>query len=218
MKIAIIGGTGYTGGNIALQALKRGWEVSSLSRNEPTDPIDGVEYVTGSYADAATVERFAAGADALVLAVHAVTDDGTSVLVPALQGIAYAAAAAGARLGVVGGAGSSYVSDGGPRLFDTPEFQEAWKPEATTHATILEWLEQEHGADDAALSWFYVSPAALYGSYAPGEETGAYRVGGHVLVTKSDGSSEISGPDFALAFVDELATPAHQNRRFTVGH
>ncbi len=218
MRLAIIGGTGYTGTNIAREALRRGWQVRSLSRHAPETPIPGVEYVTGSYADAPTVSGVAAGSDAVIVAVHATTDDGASVLMPHMPMIVAAAVSAGARLGVVGGAGSSFVADGGPRLVDTPEFQEQWKPEALTHADILSWLQENHPAGRAGLRWFYVSPAALYGSYAHGEATGSYRTGGDVLVTTADGNSEISGADFALAFVDELADPRHENRRFTVGH
>jgi putative NADH-flavin reductase len=217
-KIAIIGGTGYTGANIAREALSRGWQVRSLSRHEPEHPVAGVEYLTGSYQDAAALARLAVGADALVVAVHATEESGADVLVPFFPAIADAAAAAGARLGVVGGAGSSFVTEGGARLVDTPEFRDEWKPESLTHLRVLEWLLVEHPAGSAGLRWFYVSPAGLYGSYAPGETTGAYRTGGDVLVTKADGSSEISGTDFALAFVDELEKPAHENRRFTVGH
>jgi len=80
----------------------------------------------------------------------------------------------------MGGAGSSLVAENGPRLVDTPEFHPDWKPEALAMADILEWLR---GAD-TALDWFYISPAALYGSYAPGETTGSYRTGGDVLVTR----------------------------------
>jgi putative NADH-flavin reductase len=39
------------------------------------------------------------------------------------------------------------------------------------------------------VDWFYVSPAAGFGSYAPGEATGSYRVGGDVLVTDASASS-----------------------------
>ena len=39
-----------------------------------------------------------------------------------------------------------------------------------------------------------------------------------MLVTKEDGSSEISGTDFATAFVDEIEQVAHPDQRFTVGH
>ena len=68
------------------------------------------------------------------------------------------------------------------------------------------------------LDWFYVSPAALFGSFAPGETTGDYRLGGDELVTTEDGTSEISGTDFALAHVDEIEQRKHPRQRFTVGH
>ncbi len=37
-------------------------------------------------------------------------------------------------------------------------------------------------------------------------------------MTKDDGSSEISGTDLALAFVDEIEKPQRSRQRFTVGH
>lgn len=211
-RISIFGGTGYTGGNIAREAVKRGHEVVSYSRNAPTAPDAGVQYRTGSLADPAVVAQAAAGADVLVLAVAALDVDGAP-LAQRLPGLLDAVASAGARLGIVGGAGSSLVAEGGPRLLDTPEFHPDWKPEASAHADVLEAMRASEGVD-----WFYVSPAALYGSFAPGEDTGSYRTGGDVVVTKDDGSSEISGVDFARAFVDEIEQRNHVNRRFTVGH
>jgi uncharacterized protein len=66
--------------------------------------------------------------------------------------------------------------------------------------------------------WFFVSPAGAFGSYNPGVATGRYRVGGDVLLTDPEGKSEISGPDFALAFVDEIEAPRHHRTRFTVAY
>lgn len=97
---------------------------------------------------------------------------------------------------------------------DTPQFHDDWKPEALAHAKVLDALRDA----PAELDWFYVSPAALFGSFAPGEATGSYRTGGDVLVTKDDGSSEISGADYALAFVDEIEQRNHVRERFTTGH
>lgn len=212
-RIVIFGGTGYSGGNIAREAVARGHEVVSYSRNAPAGPQDGVEYRTGSIVDPAVVDEAAQGADQLVVALHAVDVEGAPMvgLVPSLVD---AARRHGARLSFVGGAGSSLVAEGGPRLLDTPGFVEDWKPEALAHSEVYEALRQT--PDD--LDWFYVSPAALYGSYAPGETTGTYRTGGDVLVTKEDGSSEISGTDLATAYVDEIESGAHPRRRFTVGH
>jgi putative NADH-flavin reductase len=125
-----------------------------------------------------------------------------------------AAAAAGARLGVVGGAASLNVAEGGPRLLDTPEFPEVVKEEAGSHAKVLDALrEREHAAD-----WFYVSPAAMYGSFNPGERLGHYRVGGDILLSDADGKSVIGGEDFAIAFLDEIDKPAHHRARFTVAY
>ncbi|RIK14655.1 MAG: NAD-dependent epimerase [Acidobacteria bacterium] len=212
-RIVIFGGTGYSGGNIAREALRRGHEVVSYSRNPPTEPVDGVDYRTGSMADPAVVDEAARDADQLVVALHAVDVDGAP-MVERTPALIDAARRHGARLSFVGGAASSFVAEGGPRLLDTPDFNEEWKPEATAHAAVLDALRE--APED--LRWFYVSPAALYGSFAPGETTGAYRTGGDVLVTKEDGSSEISGTDLALAYVDEIESGAHPDQRFTVGH
>ena len=106
------------------------------------------------------------------------------------------------------------MTEGGPRLVDTPEFPEAHKNEALSHADVLEALRETGDRVD----WFYVSPAAGFGSYAPGEATGSYRVGGDVLVTDADGKSFISGADFALAFVDEIEQGRHRRERFTVAY
>ncbi|MEP9416628.1 NAD(P)H-binding protein [Gordonia sp. VNQ95] len=212
--ISIFGGTGYAGGHIAAQAARRGHQVTSYSRHgAPGQPVDGVTYKTGSLTDADLVNRVGVDSDVLVIAVHGADVDGHP-LVELVPEITRAAIAGGARVGVVGGAGSSLVAPGGPRLVDTPEFQDAWKPEALAHADVLDALRQS----PAELNWFYVSPAALFGSFAPGEATGSYRTGGDELVTKEDGSSEISGADFAVAFVDEIEQRHHVRQRFTTGH
>lgn len=212
-RIAIFGGTGYAGGHIAREAVTRGHDVVSWTRNAPAEPLDGVDYRTGSLADAGLVEKATVDADQLVVAVRAEDVDG-SPLATYLPHLVETAARHGSRLSFVGGAGSSLVTEGGPRLLDTPEFHEEWKPEALAHAEVLEGLRHA----PAELDWFYVSPAALFGSFAPGETTRSYRTGGEVLVTRPDGSSEISGTDLALAYVDEIEQHAHPRQRFTVGH
>ncbi|MGN6250915.1 MAG: NAD(P)-dependent oxidoreductase [Marmoricola sp.] len=211
--LVIFGGTGYAGSHIAREAVGRGHAVTSYSRSEPAQRYDGVEYRTGSVADADVVGAAAQQADELVVAVHG-ADVGGQPLVAVLPSLIEAAQAGGARLSFVGGAGSSQVAEGGPLLFDTPEFNEEWQPEARAHAAVLDALR----AAPEELDWFYVSPAALFGSWAPGEDIGSYRTGGDVLVTKDDGSSEISGTDFARAYLDEIEQRAHVRRRFTVGH
>jgi len=212
-RIVIFGGTGYAGGNIAREAQARGHQVTSYSRNLPAEPVDGVDYRTGSVADPEVVKAAAQDADDLVIAVHG-ADAGGRPLLDSLPHLIDAAVASDARLSFVGGAGSSLVAPGGGRLVDTPDFKEEWKPEALAHARVLDALQQEHDG----LRWFYMSPAGLFGAWAPGETTGSYRIGGDMLVTKEDGSSEISGTDFAKAYVDEIEDVKHPNQRLTVGH
>ncbi|PRZ44355.1 hypothetical protein CLV47_101481 [Antricoccus suffuscus] len=211
-QLVIFGGTGYAGGNIAREALRRQHTVTSYSRHAPTNPVDGVDYRIGSVTDPDTVRQAAADADQLVIALRAIDIDGG--LASHVRGLEQAAIQHHARLSFVGGAGSSLVAPDGPRLVDTPDFHDDWKPEALAHAQVLDALQQA----PTELDWFYVSPAALFGAVAPGETTGSYRIGGDQLVTKDDGSSEISGTDFALAYVDEIERQAHLRQRFTVGH
>ena len=212
-RIVIFGGTGYAGGNIAAEAVKRGHSVVSYSRSLPEQPLPDVEYRTGSITDSHVLGHAGADADELVVATHG-ADVAGEKLVDVLPKLVATALAHDARLSFVGGAGSSLVAEGGPRLIDTPEFQEEWKPEAAAHAEVLDALHRT----PEQLRWFYVSPATLFGAWAAGETTGSYRTGGDVLVTKEDGSSEISGTDFATAYVDEIEQSRHPRRRFTVGH
>ncbi|TCI97554.1 NAD(P)H-binding protein [Aeromicrobium sp. IC_218] len=211
-SITVIGGTGYAGSAIVREAAARGHQVTSVSRNLPEQRVDGVTYETGSVQDDATVAK-AAQADVLVVATHADLPDGPNLdeLTP---GIAAAAKQHGATLAFVGGAGSSFVAEGGPRVIETPDFPDAFKPEASAHARVLEWLE----ANGEGLDWFYVSPAGGFGAYAPVEKKGTYRTGGDVLVVAEDGSSTLGADDLALAFVDEIEQANHRGARFTVGY
>lgn len=211
--IVIFGGTGYAGGNIVREAVSRGHQVVSYSRTAPAEQAEGVEYRTGSLTDDAVLAQAATDADDLVVATHG-ADVGGSPLVDHVARLTAAAIEHGARLSFVGGAGSLHVTKGGPRLVDTPDFHDDWKPEALSHAKVLDALR----AGPEELDWFYVSPAALFGSFAPGETTGRYRLGGDELVTDAEGNSEISGTDFALAFVDEIEQGKHRRQRFTVAH
>jgi putative NADH-flavin reductase len=209
-SIAIIGGTGYAGGHIAREAAGRGHEVTAVSRSEAEVPA-GVTHRAGSLADATLVEELAAGHDVLVVAVHA---SGEPDLRTALPTLVRAAREGDARLGFVGGAGSTLVTEGGPRLVDTPQFPAEYKGEALAHGEVLDALRQE----DDGLRWFYVSPAAVFGAWAPGEATGSYRTSADVLLTDANGDSTIGGADFAKAFVDEIEAPRFENQRFHVAY
>lgn len=69
-----------------------------------------------------------------------------------------------------------------------------------------------------SLDWIYFSPAAQFGAFAPGEARGTYRVGGDVAFFDADGTSAISGADFALAIVDEIERPAHRRAQVSIAY
>lgn len=217
-RITVIGGTGYAGKNIVAEAARRGHQVLSYSRSLPDAQVPAVEYRTGDVQDDA------------VLAAAVQSTDGSDVVISALsprgaleepgklreieRKIAALAQAQGVRLGVVGGAGSLLVAEGGPKLFETEGFPEAVKPEATEMDGVL----QDLSTTDDALDWFFVSPAGGFGPWAAGEFTGTYRVGGDVLLVDAEGNSNLSGPDLAHAILEEVEKPAHRRKRFTAAY
>ena len=212
--IAIIGATGYAGGHIKSEALDRGHSVIAVSRGAAgLEPAENVDVRPGSIEDRALLDGVFTDGDVVIVATHGALD-GEPFLVKFVPDLLALAAEHGTRLGFVGGAGSLQVAPGGPRLIDTPEFPDEYKPEASAHALVLEALR----ADTSGADWFYVSPAAVFGAWAPGERTGSFRVGDDLLLTDSEGNSTIGGADFAIAILDEVERPAHSRARFTVAY
>lgn len=211
-RIVVIGGTGYAGGHIAAEAAARGHEVVSVSRNEPVEKVDGVDYVQGSILDLDALEAQFDGADAVVSAV-APRGDMSDAVPDALRELADRLTGTPTRLGVVGGAMGSLSAPGGPRLYDLG-VPEQYLHEATVGVESLDLLE----ASEPGLDWFLVHPPKVFGSWEPGERTGSYRDGGDVFVEAADGTSFISGADFGIAVVDEIENGKHRRERFTVGY
>ncbi|AZS37594.1 hypothetical protein CVS47_02234 [Microbacterium lemovicicum] len=211
-RIAVIGGTGYAGSHIVREAVSRGHTVVSVARSVPSDRVDGATYLEGTLLDVPTLVAQLEGVDVVVSSVAA-RGDMLGQLRPAMAELV-AALPADVRVGVIGGAGGSLAAPGGPRLIDTEGFADEYKPEAAEAIGILEDLQAGTGAHD----WFYVHPAGGFGEWAPGERTGSYRDGGDVLVVGEDGQSFISGPDLAVAVVDEIEEPKHSRERFAVGY
>lgn len=212
-RIAVLGGTGYAGSHIVAEAARRGHTVTSYSRSAPASALAGVDVVTGSVLDDALLARAVADADVVVSSLSP-----RGELEGRLEGVAERlmtlARRSGVRLGVIGGAGSLLVAEGGPKLMDTEGFPAEILPEVRTGEALLEALR----GTDEELDWFYVSPAGGFGAWAPGEATGSFRIGGDVLLTDEEGISFVSGADLAAAVVDEIETPAHSRRRFTVAY
>jgi len=211
-RITVIGGTGYAGASIVREAAARGHEVTAYSRTAPAEPVPGVRYEQGSMLDDEVRARAVERADVVVSALSP-RGELTRELLSVDTRLAELAASAGVRLGVVGGYSSLRPAPGAPRFADgdlPPEFAAEGRTMAAVADALLSAPE--------GLDWFYVSPAAQYGAFAPGEATGAYRLGGDVAIADADGKSVISGADFASAVVDEIDNPKHHRAHFSVAY
>ena len=203
MKVALIGITGRVGSRVADELLKRGHQVTGIARN-PADvnPQPGLTVKQGDATDPQALTPLLTGHDAVISASRFVSSDAK----PLLSAVKDAGVP---RLLVVGGAGSLLVAPG-KMLIDTPEFPDAYKPEARAGVVFLDTLRQEN-----VLNWTFLSPAALF---EPGERTGTFRLGDDSLLVDAGGKSWISMEDYAIALADEIETPKHSRRRFTVGY
>lgn len=214
-RITVLGGTGYAGAAIVAEAHERGHEVSALSRTAPTNPIPGVEYVTGSALDASVRDQVTDGRDAVIVALSPRGDMAGNVE-GVVEDLIARLADTSTRLGYIGGASSLHVEEGGPTLWElTREHLPAEvKPEIETGLTVFELLK----ASPESLDWFFVSPPQDFGSWLGTASKGTYVLGADVLLKDDEGKSTISAADLALAIVDELEAPAHRRRRFTARH
>jgi putative NADH-flavin reductase len=209
-RIVVFGVSGYAGGHITAELLDRGHTVVGVARGiAQAAARAGLALRAGSIYDPAFRTDTVKGADAVVVALPAHPAGGPD-LDTIVSGLLDAVA--GARLGIVGGAASLLAAEGGPLVLDT--LPEEYKPEAEAHARVLDALRRA----STTVDWFYLSPALSFGSWNPGERTGKFRLGTDVLVTDANGNSEISGADYAIAFVDEIEKPAHHRTRFTVAY
>ncbi|WP_300630346.1 NAD(P)-dependent oxidoreductase [Pseudomonas sp.] len=202
-KIAIIGATGRAGSQLLEEALRRGHTVTAIARH--TDKLAVRPGVTAKQVDALDAEALqqaVSGSDVVISAAHFATLPASAVIGPVKK-------AGVKRLLVVGGAGSLLLPDGS-RVIDSPGFPAEYKTEAGAGAEFLEALREEQQLD-----WTFLSPSALFDGT---ERTGQFRLGQDDLLVSHDGKSSISFADFAIAMIDEVETPQHSRKRFTVGY
>ena len=212
MRVLVFGADGHFGGAIARELASRGHDVVAASRRINATRPNAVQ---ADATDGEQVTLVAKEADAIVVAIGARrgTDPetyGRAVPLGAARGVTAGARAAGVRrILVVGGAGSSEVEPG-LRLIDSPEFPEAWKPNAQAQVDALEFYRN---IDD--LDWTYLSPGHEVG---PWPRTGNYRRRTDELLVDDAGHSWIGYDDYAIALVDELEQGHALKRRITIGY
>jgi len=202
MQIALIGASGRVGSVILRELSERGHEVTGIARHpERIADLPGVSPVRGDAFDSEGMAAILAGHDVVISSILFTQCDPES-LIDAVR------KAGVKRYLVVGGAGSLEVAPG-VRLIDTPDFPEAYLPEAGGGAAFLDRLRSVTDLD-----WTFLSPSYVF---IPGERTGQFRLGKDELLTGDKGSM-ISFEDYAIALADEIETPRHPRQRFTVGY
>ncbi|MBP0618448.1 NAD(P)-dependent oxidoreductase [Cupriavidus consociatus] len=203
MHIAIIGATGRVGTRLIDEALRRGHQVTAISRQASGLPARaGLTTKDVDGTDSAALAAALAGNDVVISTARFAQLNAQQVTSAVRQ-------AGVPRLLVVGGAGSLHVAPD-VQLVDTPTFPEAYKTEALSGRDFLNALRGEQQID-----WTFLSPSALF---EPGERTGKFRIGEETLLSDAAGKSWISMEDYAIAMLDEIEKPAHSRQRYTVGY
>lgn len=211
MKIALVAPFGNIGSAIAAEALSRGHQVTGLVRTPRETPatLAGITLKTVNIEDSAAFAQAAQGADVVASAVAPAADAPQSLYDLSLAIVRGTQAAGINRLVVVGGAGSLEVAPG-VQLVDTPQFPDAYLAVARAHREVFRHLQAENPLD-----WTFFAPAGLIG---PGERRGTYRSAVKTLLTDSQGQSQISYADYAIAFVDELEAHRHPRQIITAAY
>jgi uncharacterized protein len=195
--IVVLGGTGYAGSAIVAEAAGRGHAVTAFSRTAPAEPVPGVTYVQGEATDEAALSAVISGAD-VVVASLAPRGALAGSFREVYRTVARLADPAGARLFVVGGFSSLRPAPGAPRFVeDLTHAPAEFHDEIRAGAALI---TEDLPAAPETLDWVFVSPAGGFGSYAPGERRGEYRLGDEVAVQPDGGA--ISAADYAIGVVD----------------
>ncbi|MCR3754146.1 NAD(P)-dependent oxidoreductase [Lentzea californiensis] len=154
MKIAVVGASGMVGSRVVAEAVRRGHDVTGVSRR-----------AGGDATDRELMDGVLSGVDSAVVATTGVT---SAVVLDA-------AFATRTRVVVVGGAAPLRTPDGTGLVLDDERYVPAHiRPVA--EASMRQLAEcRAHQAD-----WVYLSPPALL---EPGDRTGSYRRGTDELLT-----------------------------------
>ncbi|EUB98176.1 hypothetical protein PMI07_006490 [Rhizobium sp. CF080] len=202
MRVAVIGGTGNVGSQVVTELLKRGHDVTALSRNpEHLAARPRLRQAKGDVGDPATLAKELVGHDVVVSSVRFV-DFAPDDMLAALR------TAKVRRYVSVGGAGSLRHPEGG-LVYERRNMPEPVHINSRMGGVWLERLRESE------LDWTMLCPGIRF---FEGEKTGKFRLGGDEAIFAEDGTSSISYQDFAVALVDELEQPRHRFTRFTVAY
>lgn len=207
--ITVIGATGMVGRRVVEEARARGHLVTAVARRTGSiTDREGLRALAADATDPASLATALEGADTVVLTVR-LPPGQEATLTPLTAEVLEAAARAGARVVVVGGAGALRSPEDPDRLLRDDEryVPASWRPLAAAGVEQLATCRRRSQQD-----WTYLSPPALL---EDGPRTGGYRRGKDTLLTDTDGVSRISAADLAIAVLDEIERPG-PDRHWTV--
>jgi putative NADH-flavin reductase len=197
MKIILFGATGRVATRILNEALDRGHQVTAISRDGGAAALpshDNLTVVSADILNPVQVAEVVTGHDVVIHSVGAPDGAPHDFMVQAahslIEGLTRASVV---RLLVVGGAGSSWVSET-VQFVDTPEFPPSVRPGANDHRNALDIYKR------CGLEWTFVSPPSIF---PDGERIGKYRTSAGTRILHENGESRITLEDFAVAMIDE---------------
>jgi len=214
-KILLVGASGFIGSAILKEALERGHEVKAAVRH-PEKITTKHKNLIIKQCDVSIIENVIEACkdtDVVISAYNPgwknpdIAQETIRVYRILLEGVQMSGVK---RFLVVGGAGSLFISPG-KRLMDAGIIPDSFLPAVRSLASFyLSDLKNEK-----AIDWVFFSPA---GNIAPGVRTGKFRLGKDDMIYDSDGKSNISVEDYAVAMVDEVEKPGHHRERITIGY
>lgn len=203
MRIVVLGATGMAGTAVVAEALRRGHEVTAVSRQRRPMADDRLTSRVLDVTDVDGVADVLEDCDAAVVALRAPSGQ-EGDLAGLTTGVLDAASRSRTPLLIIGGAAplQSPNHPGVLAIDDPAVVPPAWRKVA--QASLEQFRScQAHNYQ----GWVYLSPPALFG---PGDVTGSYRRGTTTLLVDDQGQSRISPEDLACAVVDELEHPGGQ--------
>ena len=206
MKIAVVCANGRVGQLVTKEAIKRGYDVTAIVREENKSEAKKVIKKDLFNLTSEDLKPF----DVVVDACGGWTAETIPNIPNAVKHLVKVLSNSDKRLIVVGGAGSLFVNkEHTLTVADGPSFPEAFKPLAAAHQVALDYLRSVKD-----VNWTYISPAGDF--QADGERSGNYLLGGEELLLNSKGESIISYADYAIALVDEIENGHHYKERISV--
>jgi putative NADH-flavin reductase len=211
MKIGIIGATGMAGSAAVREAQSRGHQVRAFTRDEVSAREmfgSSVEYVRRA-AYEYTREDFA-GLDVLIDAFATAPAQAYMHVDLAAHLVRLFRGDEMTRLMFILGAGS--LMSGSPKHLFVEDLckipsAEAWIAIPQNQLKELKFLRE---VDD--VNWVGISPSADFVEGVGGE----YITGDDELLVGKSGKSRVTNQTFARALLDEIESPKHFKRRFTV--